>query len=64
MIKLDISTSQVVRFDGEEAIIRHISKHGQNITLEVGRGEERRKVDVSADELLYYNPDLVYEEID
>ena len=61
MIKLDIATSQVVWFEGEEAVIRHISKHGQNITLEIGKGKERRKIDVSADELLWENPDMVYE---
>lgn len=64
MIKLDIATSQLVWFEGEEAIIRHISKDGQNITLEVGEGRERRKVTVTAEELLYDNPDIVYEEVE
>lgn len=64
MIKLDIATSQIVWFEGEGAIIRHISKDGQNITLEVGKGRERRKVTVTADELLYNNPDIFYEEVE
>lgn len=59
MIKLDITTSQLVKYRGEEAIVRHIAQQGQIITLEVGA--EGRLVEVGAAELLNDNPDLVYD---
>lgn len=60
MIKLDITTSQIVWYEGEQGVIRHISRDGREITLSLETG---CVVTVSPEELLYDNPDLVYEEV-
>ncbi len=61
MIKLDISTSQIVWYEGEQGVIRHISKDGREIVLQMETG---CTVTVSPEELLYDNPDIVYEEVE
>lgn len=60
-IKIDISTSQIVWYEGEQGVIRHISKGGKVITLDLDSG---RVVKTTLEGLLYYNPDLVYEEVE
>lgn len=60
-IKLDISTSQIVWYEGEQGVIRHISRDGREITLSLETG---CIITVSPEELLYDNPDLVYEEVE
>ena len=61
MLKLDISTSQIVWYEGEQGVIRRISKNGQEITLQMETGDVIR---VKPEDLLYDNPDIVYEEVE
>ncbi len=59
MIKLDISTSQLVWYKGNQATIRSISTSGREIGLQLETGGEF--ITVSPEELLEDNPDLVYD---
>ena len=58
MINLDISTSQLVWYKGNQATIRSISTSGREIGLQLETGEF---ITVSPEELLEDNPDLVYD---
>ena len=60
MIKLDIATSQIVWYEGNQGVIRRISKDGKEIVLSLETGDV---ITVSPEELLYDNPDIVYEEV-
>lgn len=58
-MKLDITTSQIVWYEGEQAVIRRIDEGGQEITIQSVTGDV---ITVTPVELLRYNPDLVIEE--
>lgn len=61
MIKLDIATGQIIWYNGNQGVIRSISRSGREVGLSLETGEF---ITVSPEELIANSPDIVYERVD